>query len=606
MITQPTALVVVYNYKDRAGSSSYKLDSSTEEPMIIYKDIVSITTSKYKSNPAGEFTINLAPTRNWITTLSLSSWISIHISTSNIDKKELYSSKNLKMIGRISGVRVVTEVNQQNGAISTFFQVTGKDWGQIFESKLYIDSAILNGLDSAFKNMADFQERFNLTRIYGEDKMPTTTQVAHFFIEAWGVKKPSKETNELNKLQIPVERYSPTYNVVLPNTLVNNLKNQKNSFNKSNNLADAMKITTGVLVDKDRYRETNESLSIISYDQIVGDNPVWSLLEANCNTVVNEILTDIKWSDSGPDGKPEFILYKRIKPFLLSKTNTKNIGFDSTAGSNNASSGEKKFNKQIDAGGLGNESGNEDTGAKENAMGAGNIRSSFFNLKSTSIGKENITKIDCGINWENRINFIEIIPDLSTIYGNNFKESFLKSLATQNKADLLTVAYDKNSFSREGIRTLVIRTSSVPLDNNGMPDINALRSWVPVIRNWYFDTHKMINGGVTIIGKNDYIGVGENIIIPASALGQFPMVEGQLSLADRDDASILAHVEAVSNIFSIDDNGAASYEREVTFTRGVITDKAGTRLLSPDSFAVDTMSEAIPEEAEKPSNVYYK
>ena len=228
MITQPTALVVVYNYKDRAGSSSYKLDSSTEEPMIIYKDIVSITTSKYKSNPAGEFTINLAPTRNWITTLSLSSWISIHISTSNIDKKELYSSKNLKMIGRISGVRVVTEVNQQNGAISTFFQVTGKDWGQIFESKLYIDSAILNGLDSAFKNMADFQERFNLTRIYGEDKMPTTTQVAHFFIEAWGVKKPSKETNELNKLQIPVERYSPTYNVVLPNTLVNNLKNQKN------------------------------------------------------------------------------------------------------------------------------------------------------------------------------------------------------------------------------------------------------------------------------------------------------------------------------------------------------------------------------------------
>lgn len=627
--TNPNAAIVVYNYKDRAGAGggaygTQDLNSEIEPPIFIDKDIISITTVKYKSQPSGEFVINLAPTRNWMTTLSLSSWISIHISTSDIRKNELYSSKNLKMIGRINGIRLITQTDQETGLIYTSFEITGKDWGQIFESVLYIDSAVLMGHDNIFKELAQFSNRFELEPIFGKG-LPNTTKMAEFLIAAWGRKSTALENQIFIKNQaetgggLSVERFFPTYNVHLPKELASRLsigettavtqydnevekqktldkavedihtgikkgqsaediKARNDQFEldiekyskketKSYNLADAVKIVTGKLVSDDKYEEANESLSLINFNDLINQNAIWQLLEANCNTVVNELVTDIKWTNSS--SKPEFILYKRIKPFLLNSSSMKGV--------------------------------NSSTDPNANQY-AERIKSPFFYLKKTSIGKENITKIDCGVNWESRINFIEIKPNID-LYMPYIKEEKLKeAMKVQMVSDLNSVTFDRSSFVREGIRSMIMSTDNAPVGNNGLPDVTGFKEWMPVIREWYFNSHKMLNGGITIVGNNEYIGVGENILIPASTIGHFPMVEGQIK--DIENASLLAHVEAVSNVFSVGENGNKTYYRNINFIRGVITDKNGTKLLNSSSFAVDNVTTAIPDEAEKPLNVY--
>jgi len=65
--------------------------------------LISISTSKSKAEPAGTFSINVAPNINWVSAIAAGSWVAIHIADRAItaQDKKLFNSQTLKMIGRI-------------------------------------------------------------------------------------------------------------------------------------------------------------------------------------------------------------------------------------------------------------------------------------------------------------------------------------------------------------------------------------------------------------------------------------------------------------------------------------------------------------------------
>jgi len=118
-IKTPHAAVLVWNYIDRIGTegmtsspeSSGVDDLTGVEPTIISTlSCISISTSKSKGQPEGSFQIVLAPTKDWVSTLTAGSWLAILMSNDPITQDDLKSANKsqVKMIGKIESVR--TEV----------------------------------------------------------------------------------------------------------------------------------------------------------------------------------------------------------------------------------------------------------------------------------------------------------------------------------------------------------------------------------------------------------------------------------------------------------------------------------------------------------------
>ena len=115
----------------------------------------------------------------------------------------------------------------------------------------------------------------------------------------------------------------------------------------------------------------------------------------------------------------------------------------------------------------------------------------------------------------------------------------------------------------------------------------------------------MLNGGVTFIGLDNYIQVGDNIMIDASVLGEAPFNKPQSDsskpdlgfvgplLPDgganrdsgRDIGFLLAHVEQIEHSFTVDPvTGARKFVTTVRFIRGIITDENGEILTGGSGF----------------------
>jgi len=141
----PHAAVLIWNYRDRLGSDlsvkSSRDVNAVESLIISTVSLKSITTNKTKRNPAGSFSIQLAPTKNWVGTITSGSWMVVLMSQNKIKERDFSraSPSKVKFFGRIESVRV-NVVTDANGARKTMYTVTGKDWGTIFENIVYIDA----------------------------------------------------------------------------------------------------------------------------------------------------------------------------------------------------------------------------------------------------------------------------------------------------------------------------------------------------------------------------------------------------------------------------------------------------------------------------------
>ena len=100
-----------------------------------------------------------------------------------------------------------------------------------------------------------------------------------------------------------------------------------------------------------------------------------------------------------------------------------------------------------------------------------------------------------------------------------------------------------------------------------------MTKWKYLLKEWFFDVHRTLNGTITLIGQSKHIKVGTNVLIPTKVMSETDNINeaNSAGLATH----ILAHVEAISHSFSVDNNGARKFTSTINFVRGILTDSRG-------------------------------
>ena len=574
LVKRPDCRVIVFNYQEREGSNLKKigLPPIINSRIEITSSVVSANTSKSKSSPSGNFSITLDPTQNWVANISPGSWIVMLLSDEKISDNEslFFQESSLPLIGRVDSVRASRQVDQATGAYQTSYSIVGRDWCSYMESNVYIDQiaaklpSILAGtpMDSAFGQATRFKLDNKIGELY-EKGLPSSSDCADAIFDLWG--KQGSVLNIASASESFSERFLPTAPMNIPGQLSLSLKKTSiflpDLIKRQYGILNAAGTFTAVplgLSTEATYSRNIEAVGSLDTRRLYGVNTLWQLLQSTVTVGgINEVYGDLSFSNS----TPSMTVYKRVRPFSLSS------------------------------------SGFEVLSAISSAAGSGSeeLKSSFFNLPKRKIEAEEVVQIEIGTNWSDVVNFIEIIPDTSFF-------PYLKNIVPATKADNAT--YSTGSYTISGFKPIIINTNFFPI-NFGVPDPYGLKDWLPVLKEWYFDTHKMLNGTISLYGRKGYIAVGENILFPASIIADGSFIEGGVvpSIAGiTGDQWILAHVESVSHSFTKgQDTHSSSYMTTVTFVRGIITDKEGAGRIArgADGYGVDSKA---PRSARKNKN----
>ena len=512
-VTTPHAAVIVWNYRDRvSGDKGVTLGANDVEPAIISTvSLISIATSKEKSAPHGQFELVLAPTKNWVAALTPGSWLCILMSQNKIQEADLknVNTSQIKMLGRIDSVRAVVNV-EPNGARQTVYRVSGPDWGQVFNTNVYLDPLArdLNKSDISTAMRFIYEKQVLTLKTNG---IPSSRKNIEALLDIWGSKiNPLSSVEKTTGVLLnPAVRYT------FPKEVCDFLG--LGSGEKAVAIKEAVVLKTGNLIGVDKYNNNLiDSLGVIQPASIFGNNNFWQLLNDNCNPLLNEVICDM---DMVGKNKINLTLINRIKPFVF-RDNYK--GKDSVA----------------------------------------KIESKFKNVKTINIDENTVQQVDAGTNWRDKYNFIEIQVDQSFLPDN--RSADLKSKMQE---------FDPLAIQREGFRPLFAYAKYFPPKSNNVEiDEQNMFKWKYLLRQWYFDTHRMLNGNITFTGMDEYIRVGDNIMFKAKLIGNTSNINSG-ALKNPDDAYILAHVESINHSFNVSTNGARSFNTTVSFVRGIIVNK---------------------------------
>jgi hypothetical protein len=517
-VITPHAAVVIWNYNDRIGLT-------TDDPLGIDKVIIStlsclsIETNKSKSNPQGSFRMVLAPTKNWVASITPGSWCVMLMSNDTITKTDLERANpsKVKMLGKIDSVKVETTTGE-NGERKSLYYVTGVDWGYIFNNTIYIDQHITAkdepqtlGQGSA---VALFKMLFDGT---GVARTLDTASNLRSLINVFGksISGFTAQGTDINRLA------ASAYSFTLPSQVNKyfNFIDPKGKRAAGNKINDILTLFNGSLNGVDQYDGYSESVGIIDPSSIQGTHTFWQVLLDNSNTAINEMLTDLKWEKNGC----RLALYSRIRPFAFK-------GFTGQAGQ------------------------------------AKTLQSYYQLLPTTTIPSDYVLNLSAGTNWKDKYNFVEVkstaqeLQSVQVIYKTQTQKS------------------DPQAFEREGFRPLIVETKQFPRNSQENTTIRyeGFGEWSDLLKQWYFDTHRMLNGSVTFVGQNKYISVGSNIKFEAKLVN--PTANLTSATLGSKSAFILAHVENVAHSFSVDNNGARKYMTTVQFVRGIVVNSANIQI----------------------------
>lgn len=563
-IVNPGAAVIIYNYRDRLGSTNTGEVDAQETDQIILgtTSLLAVSTSKSKGQPSGTFEFQLAPWKNWTTAITPGSWCVILMGQTPIQPTEAkyantkVDKRHFKMIGRIESVRAVTSVDP-NGALSTTYVVTGTDWAQMFNSFLYVDPASRSLENSAIgtANRMFYQQ---LAIVDGKtekqislfDSMAAIRAIMSF----WGASDPRTDalldaTNEkvlskaVNKFGMPIElvRYMG----------FTDLAGEENRY-----ITALLKTRGNVLTDYDTYscidnnpdEAHTDGIGYIDPACIFGMNTLWQIMTDNCNKPLNELIADIRWEGD----TPHMTVYKRVKPFKI-----------------------RSFEEMIM-----NTNNTDDNDAKD-ANSSSDIATSFLrtqasdfkNVRRHMLAEEDVIGINAGTNWRDRFNFVEAHLAKQIIPA--FSNKDMASIANKVEAQF----FDHKSIQRDGLIPLRMDVNYLPPGNKDdkLFDIDQIFAYKYFGKEWYFDTHKMLNGVITLIGQDNYIQVGDNIIFPAKLISSNYNIN-TASMSAKDQSFITAHVETIAHRSSVGSDGARTFITEIQFVRGIVTNENAERL----------------------------
>ena len=555
-IKTPHAAIMIWNYVDRIGtegmtndqkSSGVKKLTDTEPVIISTLSCISIQTSKTKGQPDGQFQLTLAPYKNWTSALTTGSWCCIMMSNEPITKEDFSkANKNhVKMIGKIETVRVETQ--QVDGERQTRYYVTGTDWGHIFNSILYVDNLIAGPNDPASQgNSAAVALRNALFGKGGTPKSFNVDDNLNSIMQIFGQKLGgfTKTGDDINRLAKAI------YNFKIPKAMLDFFSfvdGQGNSVS-SENLNKLLTLKTGVLKGPDNYVPSHEAKGFINPFSLQGQNTFWQILLENSNPALNEMFSEMRWATDGSSNL-SLAVYNRIKPFAF-----------------------KSF-----------------TGEAGSASG---LKSYFQWIRQHNIDNLTVKSVNAGTNWRDKYNFIEIKPDFQdfSIFANWYKQK--------------SQVFDEKSFEREGFRPLIVGTRQFPSaglkkasENQVNVDWDQLKTWAIAMREWYFNTHRMLNGTLVMTGSTEYIGVGDNIKFDAGLINPTPNINYD-AVKKQKNQSILAHVESVTHSFAINGD-ARTYTTTIQFVRGILVD--GDNIISGRG-TLDKYTDSITDKNDKNTN----
>lgn len=545
-ILTPHAAVIIWNFNDRISGTLADEGGVIDEEGINVKLIstvscVSIQTSKSKGSPAGSFQLTLAPSKNWVSTITSGSWCAILMSNKPITESDIKTANpdQVKMFGKIESVRVDTIMNQ-DGTRQTRFLVSGTDWGHIFNNVLYIDNLIAAANDPQLIGNGPAIALRNL--LLGDNNSPQSFAVKDnlaSLVNIFGnnLDGYSKFGDTINRLA------KSSYDFILPKEVANffNFIRPVTNQQDSRVITKLLNIQTGKLTKYNEYKDINESFGYINPFSLQGTNSFWQILLDNSNPALNEMYNEIEWTTSG---RPQLTLYNRIKPFSY-KT-------------------------------------------QSNFVELNNLRSPFNFIKTHVIDSVGVISINAGTNWRDKYNFIEVKPQ--------FQEFQILGNWVKTKSQIS----DESAFNREGFRPMIVGTKQFPVGptkgtTTAAFDVDQLTSWTKLLSEWYFDTHRLLNGTLVMAGQNEYIAVGNNIRFEAGLINPTPNINAATNQSGVNKY-ILAHIENVEHSFSVKEDGSREYLTTVQFVRGIIVDK-NNKLVGEGS--LDQFAEDLSQNAER-------
>lgn len=534
-IKTPNAAVIIWNYKERLSGSNVNQKTKIDdiyEKIICTSECLSIQTNKSKSNPVGSFQIELAPTRNWVANITAGSWCVILMSNTKISSEDLQhvNPNQLKMIGKIETVRIDTQ--QVDDMRQTRYLVSGVDWGYIFNNSIHIDP--FNDFENKSKTMQSSGNMLLEHLLYGLKKddtgnkqnnadadRSTVSSNLEVLLKIFTGDMPRPDAVKAGKLPKSI------YTVKLPENMRSFLRLQNPEISSS------IILKTGALKQKeDEYEEQYESWGFINIADMIGTFTLWQVLVDNSSPAINEIFSDLRWNPK--KNSFDFALYNRIKPFSMSDSYFVN-----------------EFNKS--------------TSIDEKTNGYVKKIRSFFNLiKKHELDSSLILRLNTGTNWRDKCNFIEIRPDIPqmSVQGGLHASKLLQ--------------WDEVAFNREGFRPIIFATKQLPrLDKKGLGtyDPDLLLGWALLLREWFFDTHRLLNGSLTVIGSDEYIAVGNNVKFDLGLITGSNNMSNEAYNSKSGNLSVLGHIENISNSFTVDEFGARRFTTQIDFVRGIIVDK---------------------------------
>jgi len=428
----------------------------------------------------------------------------------------------VKMIGKIESVRAEVNVDDV-GTRHTRYIMNGVDWGHILNNVIYIDNLIAAGDEPSQGNTA----AINLQKqMFGDGNSPQSFKVVDNLVSLlnlFGTSSPLYETGkEVDRLAASI------YDFVIPTEMAQfcNFIDATGAKNPSTKLSDVLGIQSGKLVGYNTYQDSDDAYGFIDPFSVQGTNTFWQLLQDNNNPALNELYNEVEWEydNTGKTLGPSLTIFSRIKPFSF-KPNPPALS----------------------------------------------LRSSFTNLKLHRIDNLAVTSVNVSTNWRDKYNFVEIRPQ--------FSDFAILGAWVAKKSQ----GFDNIAFNREGFRPMIIGTKQFPVDpttlqpNGGTFDADILQDWVTLLKEWYFDTHRLLNGTITIKDQSEYIGVGNNIMFDSNLINPTNNLSAHANTNTSKGINnyILAHVESVENNFTVDDIGARSYTTTVSFVRGIIVTDNG-------------------------------
>ena len=605
-IKTPNALVFIYNYEDRLGSTKLPGDGFNVDQIILNSvSLKSVSTQKSKSSPAGAFEFRLAPTKNWVTAITPGSWCIILMSNDKLDDKAKYGGgrveeKSYKMMGRIESVRCVINTNQTTGAKETEYLVTGSDWGNIFNTNFYVD--VLNraaagdnavgmaerfGYDKYLKKAAggfdvnklgkdakvnpdyhtkaslndqvkagrkeqsDFFKSFSKQAITSpknyveqasgadngqktedvETGLPTSKDNVDFLLGFWGRTDPvTAATGDATGVLSKSKQV-----FTLPKKLSQYMGFKDSKGQVSPVISQTLKQVAGKLTGPDTYDNIGKSAGILDFNTVLGQHTMWQILTNNSNQVINELIPEMRFID----GQPTMTLYNRVRPFSINDDVT--ITEDS-----------KIVGDSINA---------------KNPQTVKDFYSQYKNVKKIMIDSEDVIMSSYGTNWRDRINFIEV-----NISSSLFQEAY------SNEIKLDSQFRDEKSIGRDGMLSMMVQTQYIPMKDKKL-DPQGVFAYKYLLKEWHFNTHKMLNGTFSLIGQDQYIQVGDNVMVESRALNMENFNNNSKQKTTSTKTYLLAHVESVSHQTVVDGNGGRVFTTSINFVRGIITDINGKMIV---------------------------